>query len=279
MHLTRHVLSFTATATTTLPAYLGSSIRGKLGEVLHQQKPSLYKAFFEAEIPKDVSLEKTTINQAPAPYVLAPLKHTHTLQKGEQIDVIFTLIGKYIDHFYELLPIFNAMALSQWGAEKVAMQFTGYNQLICPISNEPLYQLKNYINLPPTEKPITLQLISPLSINSNKQIVTDFSYSRLIHFLHKRLYLLNTLYGNSTKLPNPEMEIIENVGLRNINVNRINVNRKGRNHEQQYAMKGWKGKLTYSGNYHNTFGFLLFGQHTHIGNNTTFGMGQYLVKY
>ncbi len=277
MIITRYKITYTALTNGVLPGQLGSMIRGVFGETLMRYHQDLYQKFFHPEIKLDEIIKKHTGNDLPAPFIIYPVKHYDFVRQNQEITFIFTLIGKYRQYENQIYNIFKEI------------QNTGLNHGALPVTNmqcEPMiHNHKKIIDFydlkPPQQKisRITLQFKTPVSLNSKKQLITDFDFQRLFGYVYRRLFILDYLYDSRSIPENYPFELNKfNIVPVNIQLARQSIFRSPTRSEK-YPMTGWKGNISYAGQLNAVVPYMQMGEFLHIGNKTVFGLGKYKLIF
>ena len=274
MQLTKLNIKFEALNDSLLPGQLGSMLRGIFGEALMQYDEKLYNKFFHPEVSPDNPAYKYVSNSPPAPFIFFPLKKYDYIRRGQSIDIHLTLIGKYALFKQEVIEVIKLMTEQTWYHQKLQVKLLE----IKPEKNgeKTEFDYNDFLQKIPQKDTYSLIFKSPLSIASSKKLIADFDFDRLMHNLYRRLYVLEYLYGNGNL---PEQPAFEHTGIFpvSIQLKRQTVYRSPKRQEK-YPMFGWKGSITYKGDFRPVYPLLQFGQHIHLGSYIAFGFGKYILK-
>jgi CRISPR-associated endoribonuclease Cas6 len=273
MKLIKLHIQFKALNDTLLPGQIASMLRGVFGETLMEYNPQLYQKFYHPTITKKHPLKQETSENLPAPFFFFPLKKYDYIRTGQYIDTHLTLLGNYRNYQEEISEVIKKMENRKWYNNNLQVKLAG----IEPIQNKGknLFDYNDFKNLKPEKHYFTFKLISPLAISSGKKLIADFDFSRLINYIQRRINLLDQLYdaGELNLPPIKDPHIIPiSIQLRQEKIYR------SPKRSEKYPLIGWKGNITYKGDFDHIYPLLLFGQHTHVGSYIAFGFGKYTIK-
>ena len=273
MKLIKLHIRFEALNDALLPGQTGSMFRGIFGETLMEYNPQLYQKFFHPEITGKNPLKQEISENLPAPFFFFPLKKYNYIRSGQYIDTHLTLLGEYRNYQNEINKVIQQMCNRKWYNNSLKVKIAS----IQPIQNQDknLFDYKDFINLKPTKNYFKLNFITPLAISSGKKLIADFDFNRLINYLQRRIKLLDQLYDTGELNLQPVEN--QNVTPIIIQMRQEKIYRSPKRSEK-YPLIGWKGNITYKGDFEKTYPLLLFGQHTHIGSYIAFGFGKYKIK-
>ncbi|NPA44866.1 MAG: CRISPR system precrRNA processing endoribonuclease RAMP protein Cas6 [Chlorobi bacterium] len=277
MKLIRLQLTYQAMSDAVLPGQLGSMLRGIFGETLYEFNQDLFSKFFEPKIPKNNPVYKLVMNNPPAPFMFYPVKKYNFVREGEKIKFNFTLFGEYRHFKLQVEEVFQFMGKKRWNNGKLSVKML--ESKILPEKNgEIVYDWNNYKNIEINTQKTSLEFKTPVSIAHNKKLISDFEFERLFGFLYRRMFILDNAYGDGIIKEQHNYDFGQlNIYPEYINLQRVNIFRHS-TRNQKHPMTGWKGKLTYKGNFNDILTYLIFGQYVHIGNYTVFGLGKYTIK-
>lgn len=281
----------------TLPAYLGSTIRGVIGHRLrdyvcrypeqkcnlcHLAKECAYALHFCSP-----GNEGGAVN----PYVLRPLVRDKTVwHPGDQLSFDITLIGRTAEQAAWFIDAFQDDTAQGWGSGRMPFRL---QQVTDPIRRtliwnggkswlrncrpEPLHLEERHA------RAAVLRFESPLRLLVSRRLKQSVTFAELIQSLSRRLSLLSQAY-TGYKLQWDETAMLEaaaqvrTVGqnMRKVEFERYSMNRPERDKLKLPGMEGW---VRYEGNLTPFTPLLAAGERLHVGKNATIGFGQYNVSY
>jgi len=127
---------------------------------------------------------------------------------------------------------------------------------------------------------ITLNFISPTRIKINGRLISVPEFHHIIRALIHRITLLS-FYWCDVKMEYDWKNLIEeatDIKIKKCELKWVEWERFSSKQKTKMKFGGFKGKITYTGNFEKFFPFLLLGSHIHIGKNTTFGLGKYCIE-
>lgn len=277
MILHRYQITLLAEEQGELPYFIGNTIRGSFGQALKQQNPKLYALFFEKTVAKDSEIYKIVKNAPPAPYTIYTNRVNNKIAKGDEIKFILTLFGNYQQYINELYPVFETMANNKIGENALKFQFTELKKLQCNHSQQLAHNFNDYNNLKLTSNTFTLKFQSPVILEKNKQLITDFDFQKVFNYLNQRMYVLDTIYGDNTF---KEIALQDHISLHKINVQKTIIKRKPTAGKLQTKIS-WIGSIEYytKESRSELLQLLYFGQYMQIGSGTSFGYGKYKLIF
>jgi CRISPR-associated endoribonuclease Cas6 len=273
MKLLKLHIRFEALNDALLPGQTGSMLRGIFGETLMEYNPQLYQKFFHPEITGNRTLKQEISGNLPAPFFFFPLKKHNYIGSGQHIDTHLTLLGEYRNYQNEIAGVIQQMCNRKWYNSSLQVKLNG----IEPLQNQDknLFDYNDFKNLKPAKNIYTLKFKSPLSVSSGKKLIADFDFNRLANFIQQRINLLDQLYDTGEL----NLKTVENHSIVpvSIQLRREKIYRSPKRNEK-YPLTGWKGNITYKGDFEKVYPLLLFGQHIHMGSYIAFGFGKYTLK-
>lgn len=295
-----------------LPPYKGSTLRGGFGAsfrkvscVMNKQdcnncqlnQQCAYAYIFETPRLDDIALSHQAAN-FPHPFIIEPplSQQTH-FHIGEQLEFRLVLFGKAIDYLPYFLFGFFQLGFMGIGRgrgkfelksvdsfEDLALQTTrqlydGATQKI--IGSPTTFSLNDFFALAPatTSDDITIDFKTPTRITHNNKLVMELPYDLFIRNLLRRISLLGKIHcGSDWELPYKDIidQAANHVKLVDSNTSWYDWERYSNRQQTRMKMGGIVGSLSYAGDLASFMPLILLGQFTHIGKNTTFGLGKYV---
>jgi len=297
----RYQFNCQAQSALALNDYSGSMLRGAFGHALRElscvtkmsdckqcmlYRQCSYPAIFEP--PVAIKSTFQDLSRIPSPYIIEPPSMgEQRLEKGEQLSFHIVLIGEQANSLLaQIIAAFetalqrglgrqqgiaqlNDVSREQQGEQVIyrrAQDKLTPDSLLNPVSSE-------------TDK-INIQLLSPLRIQQRKRLlVNNMQGKDFLGALVRRYYLLLEFYSDDYQAPDfsslrQQAEQVEAHP-------QFTIYRYARySSRQKHKMKldTVLGDIQLKGNLQAFFPLLHLGQWLHIGSNTSFGLGQYLLN-
>lgn len=288
--------TFSSNGTGTLPAYLGSTIRGILGHCFREfvcHTPTIKCFLCEKRSQCSyVQYFSSTGGQAGAvnPFVLHVLTQGKTeWNPGDECIFDITLFGNAAEHAMIYMDAILSMERKGWGASR--LPFT-IKWITDPHTGTLIYGggstwFRNLVSKPMNilERPaqaVRIAFDTPVRIESGGKLFHSLPFEMLIRFLSRRFSLVSQAYSNY-QLEWEQKEFLEEASTikiqaqewRKIDFTRYSINQKD-NKLDLPAQIGW---VLYSGDLSKFIPLLEAGKYLHVGRNTTIGFGHYGITY
>lgn len=248
-----------------------------------------YRIIFEST---SENKEFFKIKEIPRPFVIEPpYTEKQIYTEREIFPVRLILIGKSIEYFPYFFLSFSSLGETGLGPNRkkysIKSVFQVYPQNIL-LYTENSEELKKPEVSPFTFKEkmsrkvsqITLNFISPARIKINGRLISVPEFHHIIRALIHRITLLS-FYWCDVKMEYDWKNLIEeatDIKIKKCELKWVEWERFSSKQKTKMKFGGFKGKITYTGNFEKFFPFLLLGSHIHIGKNTTFGLGKYCIE-
>ena len=287
---------FSANESGTLPAYLGSTVRGILGHCFRSfvcDRPTL--RCFKCDKRFDCTYVKNFANTgqeggAVNPFTLRVFNEGKTeWQKGDLCVFELTLFGRAAGQPGIYVDALQTMERVGWGAtrmsfslERIVETDTGTLVYACQKSwmRNTLARSMNIVERKASTAVVTFD--TPVRIVSGKVLFSSLPFPALIRFLIGRLELIDQIYGEGLLSLDKEALIrdAENVKLvkeawQDVDFVRYSMTQKG-NRLELPSKIGW---AMYEGAMDPFVPLLEAGKYVHVGKNSTIGFGHYEVFY
>jgi len=295
-----------------LPKYKGSTFRGGFGHVFKKvvcvslykdcsecllKEKCIYSYVFETPPPKDTTIMRK-YPYAPHPFIIEPpIGEKTEFNENDDIDFGLTLIGKAIDYLPYFIFTFNELGKIGLGkgrrkfrlrevkniyknndTEKESIIYKGYDKILN--NKYKILSFKDIINQTkrfPKKERIELQFITPTRIKYKNKLISELEFHILIRNLLRRISLLSYFHCNK-ELDINFKEVIEKskeVTTEDCNLKWYDWERYSHRQENRMSLGGFIGKITFKGNVKEYLPLLFLGKYTHVGKQTSFGLGKY----
>ena len=287
---------------TIMPTHKASAIRGGVGEMLLRanciSNRDCEKCGFESECivqrtmyskfdmkPKLLSGTMDSVG-----YVIECEDYHEDFSAGDTLEFNLLLFGKTIVYFNQYMQAVYALGQHGIGKNKSRYQVAqvlntkrepildGNNIYMKYYQHETIEDYVNYrlkqIEKNGIENVIVFQ--TPLTQKHNNSIMSEFDMDVILKSIQRRIYILDAfeqMDGENAYLKDlPTVKVLEQT-TRTISVKRYSNRRK-----QEMYLTGIKGEIVCESIPEKSLRWLLAGEITHIGKNTSFGFGRYRVK-
>lgn len=302
--------------TVRMPSYKGSVLRGGFGATLKKVACNIrqsecrdcmlkdkcaYYQIFETPIPKDSKYyEGQTF--APHPFVLEPpLETVGEYRRGDQIVFHLLLIGRAIDFLPYFVLAFHI--LGQWGLgeridgrrgkcflEKIeSIDAHGHSDVVYVGASQSLSD-EYHIITPErifgagseiSRNSITLDFLTPTRIKSDGRFREHIDFEMLIRSLIRRILPLSYFHcGQDLDMDYKSLtqQARQNVRKTQEETQWDDWSRYSRRQKARMSLGGFRGKVTFEGELDGFMPLLLLGEYIHVGKNTAFGLGKYVIS-
>jgi hypothetical protein len=304
--LARYRVTFEALEPLVLPEYLGSTLRGAFGHAFQRlcclarpgeecpaPQSCPYHLVFETAPPPDAEALRTH-EEIPRPFVIAPPPASaERYPAGSAVAFDLTLVGRareYLPHFVVTLREVDRIGR---GRRRVALRRL---EAVHPLTGacEVVYTADESL-VRPREASLTLADCAALPVPSGPVRVTFTTQTRLkeggafarrpdFQLLFRRLLgRLSALarFHDKGPLGVDFRGLIEQAGAVRLARDETRWTRWARYSARQDRRMEWEGLVgvaVYEGDLAPFWPYLVFGQWTHVGSSTTFGLGRYVIE-
>jgi CRISPR-associated endoribonuclease Cas6 len=294
-----------------LPAYKGSALRGGFGAAFKKvccvnsakkycndcqlNANCAYAYVFETPQTSAYRADYTATN-LPHPFViLPPLSRKETLEPGESLTFGLTLIGRGIDFLPYYVYAFDELGRMGLGRERGRYQLeqvtNDEDQQIYHINSGMLssdFKTRDFGELLAATKSdnhheIKLHFITPTRITEKNQLTKQLPFELLLRNLLRRGSLLAEVHAQPGRPWPIDFSLVleygrTNVELRSSNLTWYDWERFSNRQQRRINLKGFIGTVRYHGELTPFLPLIELGHFIHIGKNTSFGMGYYVVE-
>lgn len=296
--------------------FSGSTLRGAFGYILKDtvcihtntgmrncdtciiNQSCYYTNIFETQHQHVVDNPSMVTNYLPHPFIFEPpLSLNSTVYKsGDILPLNLIILGKpqqllpYFVHTFERMGksglgyqrakfVLQSVSINMGSKNEVIYQYQD-KRLRCnyPISNTlETIQNANQRNI----SKINIKLQTPLRVKSKGRFVHDITFKLLIKNILRRLTTLGQAYGQSD-ITNVEVHRLlkeaEQIVVGERNTKWFDYQRYSTRQKQTMLLGGLIGNIGFSGDITPFYPYFKAAQILHVGKNTSFGLGKYLIK-
>lgn len=294
--IARYRFAMRAEAPLTLREYPGSMLRGAFGHALKAvscmtdrqdctgcslRESCRYPALFE---PTPRLGRRQQLRDIPAPYILeAELDQGRELAAGESWSFHMVLFGMAIDQLPVIIMAWQRAATQGFGKGKARCRLESVDQVSADgkrqrVFNEDAPRVRSHdatLTIPtlPSCDGVTLSLLTPTRIQSRGKLCNsqELTASALLAALARKVELYLGYYAHHAwQRPAIPEDLTLTVTTRLQRWQRYSARQ-----QQVMNLDGLVGQLYLEGALSEWLSWLWLGQFTHIGKNTSFGLGQY----
>lgn len=307
----RYRFTLLAEAPFTLTGYPGAMLRGAWGHALRQLACSTgrsecsgcpvrehcrYTALFEP-LPETA---QGTARDIPPPYIVeAALARPRRLTQGEHWHFEMVLFGVALAELPLIIWAWQVAACTGLGDQQSPMRLMKVEYEAAPGSWQPVWEPAGAVLARTPSKPPRVSPHSPsLSLMQAPQhleqapgsvVMTLITPSRIQHqgricsppqltaeILLTSLWRKIELYlRHHVKVDMPEPPLMEHIRLQSLSLSRQRWERHSRRQQTAMRLDGMLGALQLHGPLDDWWPWLWLGEYTHLGKNSSFGLGQY----
>ncbi len=279
-----------------LPPFKGSLLRGALGHALKRLSPQVYTYFFETPIPP--ALTPFHLDQAPHPFILEPpLDEKTDYAPDDVFSFHLILLGNAISYLPYLIVALDGAGRSGLGTERGRFNLERMESVPHSDAKEgkPVLIGKEFIDEPEIKTKadmeaeaekwegqewLRLVFLTPVRLQRHGKLTDRLDPETLMRNLLRRYSLLSQLHCGE-RLEEDFKGLVQEAkrSLKVVEHQLVwrDYQRYSQRQRQTLKLGGVIGTLTLFGELSPYRFFLKAGEYLHIGKQTTFGLGKYLV--
>lgn len=293
-------LKFTIAITedSILPKYKTSPLRGGMGQMLLKQNcirdENCENCDFSDEcLVRRMMYSKYEIQPKFATrgdsigYVIECTNLKERFRSGERLNFHLLLYGKTIAYFSQFLQAFYMLGQYGLGKEHVRYEIikvendkgeTVVNRQNVYLSQLGIATIKEYVNMRRLQienrAVHTMQFVTPTTLKYQGEFLQEFHAEAILRSVFRRIYSFDCFEGNSVPLLEMDERLPEIVAQE---AHFVSVPRYSSTMQGKMSLKGIKGYVVFDDLSENFLTMLLAGEKLHIGKNTSFGFGKYVM--
>lgn len=301
-----------------LPYYKGSAFRGGFGNVFRKitcalkrqdcsecllKSRCIYAYVFET-FPSESSqiMNMHKYEKIPHPFVIEPpdispkSSDSNVYLPGNNFEFHLILIGKAIDYLPYFIYTFHELGKTGIGKGRGRYKIlkvlksdkengvSVYSHTEKVIRQQPPDRIFISEDFKPTNSKgiLSLRFLTPVRIKYKRDLVVKPEFHILIRNLLRRLFLLYYFHCEDKKLEWNHREIInhsESVEIESSSLRWFDWERYSSRQDTRMKLGGLIGEITYSGNIEPFMPLIKAGEILHMGKNTSFGLGKFLIDH
>lgn len=269
-----------------LPPYLGSTLRGAIGQSLYRIDRAAYDYLYRNG--KKSDSQQDIVN----PYIIMPPEfhgNKYIVDQGGKLDFEFSLLG-------DAAKYASSLALALQNIEQYGLGAQRYPFYLLKIVNREEQRIlwqrniyyktgENEIRIPcrrlPEVSGAEIELCTPLRIRRNGQLLTDIQFQTMIRNVTSRMIAITERYGGWVDREETErlVKLAGEVRTVREDLRVLHLERYSNRVKEKMDFSGLMGSLEYEGELTPFVPWLSAARILHIGRNTTFGMGKIEVQF
>lgn len=271
-----------------LPPYLGSTLRGAIGQALLQTDKDACAFLYRNGESTDINKGQVIVK----PYMIIPPEictPQTVIEQGESIAFEFLLFGNASEYVLSLILALEQIHRFGLGARRYPFYLSeiinSRTQRIIWRQGNRLMSDMNAAVLPYYELPdvtgVVIKICTLLRIRHGGQLRKNLSFQTLIRNITNRVISIAERYGGW--VDRTEVERIQSLAAEvqtvreELRVERMERYSNRINRKMDFS--GLAGEVEYEGNLSPFVPWLTAAQRLHVGRNTTFGMGKIEVYF
>lgn len=283
-----------------LSEYKTSAIRGGIGEMLlranciHNRNCETCGFIDECIVQRTMysrfEIQPDSVNEGESiGYILQCESKKRNFAKGDHLVFFLTLFGKTIVYFSQYINAIYALGVYGLGKNhakfKIVRLQNSFGQDILldtdilmerykvrTVGDYVKYRLSQLNN---HKDSWTMFFYSPVSLKYHGSLLTEFDMDALYRSMKRRIYMLDCFEGIKLDIRNlnPKEPTLLSQESRSCHIPRYS-NRKN----ERIVLHGIVGEIEFESSDLDTIAFFLAGELLHIGKNSSFGFGRYMIQ-
>ena len=286
-------------ADTVMPETKVAALRGGMGEMLLRQNCIADKNCHKCHFYESCIVQHTfysVMEKKPAyvtgdesvGYLIECMDRRTKYKKGSRFEFFLTLFGESIVFFNSYLQAFHQLGMAGIGklhsrfriceirnteGELLVLgsQVDMSRYVIHTISDYILYRKETLLNM---NGKWTLTFQTPLSMKHRRYFMQEFYSEALVKGAARRIQMLNYYTGTESIFP----EFAEYPEIDEQRVRKEAVRRYSGTHNSHITLHGISGNVVFQNMPEECLDYLIAGELTHMGRNTSFGFGKYVLR-
>ncbi|MBC8186276.1 CRISPR system precrRNA processing endoribonuclease RAMP protein Cas6 [candidate division KSB1 bacterium] len=305
-------LGFSIKAIDTLHLYqfAGSTLRGAFGNILkniiciHSNKKlrvcnncilksaCIYSYIFETPVTDTSTSNRMYTNYAPHPFIIEPplINQEQEYKKGESVNFHFVLIGNSL----KLLPyfIYTFEKMGESGLGKYRSKFElqkvwvdSNNEKINIYSKNkrtlsleyPVQKYSYFDDMTTSSDKLKIQFITPVRMKHNGKLVRTIEFPIVVTNLLRRITSLTQVKDKDGVKIKEMINKSKEVKKIYDRTEWVDYERYSFRQKSRMKLGGLIGEVHFQGSFNLFYPYLKVGEYIHLGKNTSFGLGKYLL--
>lgn len=284
-----------------LPVYKASAIRGGMGEMLLRANCISNRNCENCGFEEECVVQRIMYSKYENPlafgnskdsigYVVECEDYRTEYAEGDILGFNLILFGKDIVYFSQCLNAIYALGVNGLGAKKAKFRIISIRNThgeemldgnnvnmdaykVCKLIDYVRYRFSQIKN---SSDSVMISLKMPLSMKYKNEIVQEISAEVIINAIKRRLYMLDSFENvDGSELWNLNIEMPHGGKKESYNAE---IMRYSSRQNSTMKLKGIKGFIELNHISEDVKALLCAGELVHIGKNTSFGFGKYVIK-
>lgn len=276
-------VSLVSVETAVLPTYLGSTLRGVIGQALHHNINAYQYLFINRT---QNGSQQDTLN----PYMIVPpTSGKGTYRPGDELNFHILLLGEAVQYVQPLLNALQEIQNLGLGASRYPFKLV---KVVNSSEQRVIWQegcfydiAARSVILPwrslPDVKQLLIRTCTPLRIRRKGELLQTIDFPTIIRNITRRVEAITTRYGGW--VDTGEIERVQALSAEVLIVKEElelkNMARYSNRLGEKMDFSGLMGSIQFEGDLTPFVPWLYAAQILHIGRNTTFGMGKIEVEF
>lgn len=276
-------VTLTSCGRAELPLFLGSTLRGVIGQTLHEDREAYNYLYNNRALSGN---KQDTVN----PYMIRPpMPETGVFLEGENLTFEVMLFGDAVKYTSQLISAIEGIGERGLGAGRYPFQL---DKITHSLDQRVIWQARifhevavrsavlPYRSLSSVEQ-VRLKTLTPLRIRRNGKLLKQIDFPTIIRNITRRIERISERYGGwiDGKEAQRMQAIAADVSLVKEQLKLVNLNRYSNRTGEKMDFSGLMGELWFEGPLTPFVPWLYAAQTLNIGRNTTFGMGRVKVEF
>jgi hypothetical protein len=238
---------------TRLPQFIGNTIRGALGQSLHENVANAYNAVFKV----------SRSDSVPNPFVIsAPYPSKCVYKPGDSLKFDITLFGAACDYADDIIAAAILMGKGKFADTEIDL-----------IGSEPFLEWSDTgAEAIPSCSKITLDFITPTTLLSGGKPIYAPDFALLLDSLFGRISAIIDNYGESEFIVPYSLFAKKPFIKTEYDLKQVRIN------SNSQPINGFTGKVKFCGDVTRYLPYIDLGSQLHIGKKTTRSCGEYIFK-
>lgn len=266
-----------------LPPFLGSALRGVIGQALFQDKNAYKYLYHNGKLNNNV---QDIIN----PYVLIPpeIKKEIYFEK-EELNFKILLLGEGVQYALQLVNAIQKMGKLGLGASRYKFEL---KKITHSVDQRVIWEDGFFyeISIRSAALPyhcltdvsqLHIQMLTPLRIRRNGSLLEELDFTTIIRNITRRIEMITERYGGWCDHLEicRILELSEGISVIRQKIELLNMERYSNRLGRKMDFSGLTGDIWFEGDLTPFVPWLYAAQIIHFGRNTTFGMGRTKMEF
>lgn len=266
-----------------LPPFLGSTLRGVIGQALFQDKNAYNYLYHNGKMSSNM---QDIIN----PYVLIPPDTKKKIYfEKEELNFKILLLGEGVQYARQLVNAIQQIRKLGLGASRYKFEL---NKITHSLDQRIIWEKAHFYEIAirsaalpyhclPDVSQLHIQMLTPLRIRRNGNLLEELDFTTIIRNIARRIEMITERYGGwCDQLEIGRiLELSGDVSVIRQKTEILNMERYSNRLGKKMDFSGLVGDIWFEGDLTPFVPWLYAAQIVHFGRNTTFGMGRTKMEF